>query len=73
MNEIIVDRIENGVITCEDSNCKIIYLTSSQVKGVVKEGDVLIECMHNTYCVDNVLTKKRKEQINKLMEDMWED
>ncbi|MGL5244517.1 MAG: DUF3006 domain-containing protein [Sarcina sp.] len=73
MKELIVDRIENGIILCEDNNCNMLHLISSQIEGVVKEGDVLVERSPNIYYVDNALTKKRKDEINKLMEDMWQE
>lgn len=72
MNELVVDRIEENFIVCEDENQSILELKSEQVIGSVKEGDVLIKSKEGKFSVDEELTIKRRKEIEDLMKGMWE-
>lgn len=69
---LIVDRIEEHCIVCEDSKGELINIYKNQVEGNPKEGEVLIKG-HNKYHIDIEATKRRKAEIDELMKGMWAD
>lgn len=72
MNELVVDRIEENFIVCEDENQSILELKSEEVIGSVKEGDVLVKSKEGKFFADEELTIKRRKEIEDLMKGMWE-
>ncbi|MGG5460716.1 DUF3006 domain-containing protein [Clostridium sp. B9] len=73
MKELIVDRIEENFIVCEDENESILELKSDDVIGAVKEGDVLVKGKEGKFLVDKELTIRRRKEIEDLMKGMWEE
>lgn len=72
MKELIVDRIEENFIVCEDESQSILELKNNEVIGSVKEGDVLVKGKDGKFFRDEELTIKRRKEIEDLMKGMWE-
>lgn len=70
--ELIVDRLEEEYIVCEDENKNIVNILKDEVEDEVKEGDILI-FVDGKYIVNKEKTKDRKEYIENLIKDLWED
>ena len=70
--ELIVDRLEEEYIVCEDENKNIVNILKDEVEDEVKEGDILI-FLDGKYIVNKEKTKDRKEYIQDLIKDLWED
>lgn len=70
MSKFIIDRIESQFVVCEDELGNIINLKKSIINGDLKEGSVIIE-IDNKYNIDEEETKKRKEELARLMDGMW--
>ncbi len=70
--ELIVDRLEEEYIVCEDENKNIVNILKDEVEDEVKEGDILI-FVDGKYIVNKEKTKDRKEYIQDLIKDLWED
>lgn len=69
--QIIIDRFEGEYAVCEKDKLEIIHIKIDQLPQGAKEGDVLIMDGSNII-IDRDKTKKRKETIKKLMDDLWE-
>ena len=70
--ELIVDRLEEEYIVCEDENKNIVNIVKDEVEDEVKEGDILI-FVDGKYIVNKEKTKDRKEYIQDLIKDLWEE
>ena len=70
--ELIVDRLEEEYIVCEDENKNIVNIIKDEVEDEVKEGDILI-FVDGKYIVNKEKTKDRKEYIQDLIKDLWEE
>ena len=70
--ELIVDRLEEEYIVCEDENKNIVNILKDEVEDEVREGDILI-FVDGKYIVNKEKTKDRKEYIENLIEDLWEE
>ena len=70
--ELIVDRLEEEYIVCEDENRNIVNILKDEVEDEVKEGDILI-FVDGKYIVNKEKTKDRKEYIQDLIKDLWEE
>jgi len=70
--ELIVDRLEEEYIVCEDENKNIVNILKDEVEDEVKEGDILI-FVDGKYIVNKEKTKDRKEYIQDLIKDLWEE
>lgn len=70
MNKFVIDRIESQFAVCEDELGNIINIKKDIINGDLKEGSVIIK-IDNKYTIDEEETKKKKEEIAKLMEGMW--
>lgn len=68
----IVDRIEGKYAVCEAENKKMVDIELTNIFGIVKEGKVILK-REDGYYVDEEATIKRKDEIKKLMEGMWEE
>lgn len=67
--KFIIDRFENEFTFLEDEQ-KIIRIASKNLPKGVREGDVII-LEHNIYTVDQERTTKRKQNIKKLINELW--
>lgn len=67
---LIVDRIEDGFAVIETDNGRIEVSRSSLADGV-KEGDVVL-FENGVYRKDVEATEKRKQEIIRLQNSLWE-
>lgn len=67
-----VDRIEGSYAIIEDKEENIINVEIINIKGNLKEGDVLYK-KDGLYFIDEEETRKRSEEINNLLKGLWED
>ena len=67
---MIIDRFEDGFAVCECCG-EIICVPRSLIPEGAKEGDVLTES-ENGYIVDSDETERKRAEINKLLNDLWE-
>ncbi|NLJ58236.1 MAG: DUF3006 domain-containing protein [Tissierellia bacterium] len=63
--KVIIDRFEGDYAIVETEDRIMVNLPKSLVPGA-KEGDVV------SIIIDEEETKKRKDNINKLMDDLWQ-
>ena len=68
----IVDRIEGKYAVCETKKKEMVDIELTNIFGIVKEGKVILK-REDGYYVDEEATIKRKDEIKKLMEGMWEE
>ena len=68
----IVDRIEGDYVILEGEQGNLFNVKESDIIANVKEGDILYK-KDNIYFIDDELTKRRKEEIDKLMKGLWEE
>jgi len=69
--KVIVDRFEGEYAVCEKEDKTMMDIPVKNLPVGAKEGDVLI-VSDNSIVIDNAETAKRKENINKLMDKLWE-
>ena len=70
--ELIVDRLEEEYIVCEDENKNIVNILKDEVEDEVKEGDIIV-FVDGKYIINKEKTKNRKEYIQDLIKDLWEE
>ncbi|WP_238882242.1 DUF3006 domain-containing protein [Clostridium sp. YIM B02551] len=68
----IIDRIEGDFAVCENDAGELKDIDISLILGEVASGKVIIS-KNETYVVDEILTKQREEEINKLADGIWEE
>lgn len=66
----VIDRFEGDYAVCEDENKEIINIERTKIPSEAKEGDVLVQ-IENEICLDIDETNRRKENIQRLMDDLW--
>lgn len=66
----VIDRFEGDYAVCEDENKEIINIERTKIPSEAKEGDVLVQ-IENGICLDIDETNRRKENIQRLMDDLW--
>lgn len=71
---LIVDRMENGILTCVNENKSIITfkLTDYEIVDKIREGDSVI-IRDNVIYVDYENTNKNRKDIDKLCKEMWDE
>lgn len=67
---MIVDRIEGQTVVIEDGD-RHFDADISLFDGTVREGDVIAE-RDGRYYADKAATKKRREDIIRLQNSLWE-
>lgn len=68
---VTIDRFEGDYAVCEKENRDMIDIEIKKLPANVKEGDVLI--IDGEYIIiDTFETKKRRKEIQSLMDDLWE-
>lgn len=67
----IIDRFEEGFAVVEMENGKMVNIDNSKIPKEAIEGDVIIIDNDNIY-INHEKTKKRKQKIDKLMEDLFD-
>jgi len=66
----IIDRFEHEMAVLEDEEKKMIQISNKYLPKGAREGDVII-LEHNVYTIDQDETKKRKENIKKMIDELW--
>ncbi|MCQ1528419.1 DUF3006 domain-containing protein [Lutispora saccharofermentans] len=66
----IIDRFEGDYAVCEDENKEVVNIERARIPAEAKEGDVLV-IHEDKICLDIDETIKRKEHIQRLMDDLW--
>jgi hypothetical protein len=69
--KVVIDRFEGNFAVCEKDNGEMISIERDKLPSVAKEGDALVIEQDNIY-IDKDETEKRKNEIEKLMDDLWE-
>lgn len=67
----IIDRAEGSFAVAETDDGTMVDIPKSQILGEFKEGDILVK-EGEFFKVDSELTKKRKEEIERMMKNMWQ-
>lgn len=67
---LIVDRFEGNKAVIEDGE-KHIIIEKTDLPQEVKEGDVII-LSEGRYTINKELTQKRRQEINRLQDSLWE-
>lgn len=67
----VIDRFEGDFAVCECEDKTILNINVNKLPENVCEGDVLVIDGANI-SIDYEETKKRKQEIEVLMEDLWE-
>ncbi|WP_020155819.1 DUF3006 domain-containing protein [Caldibacillus debilis] len=68
----IIDHFEEKFAVCEDPEGRLVDIERSKIPKEAKEGDVLI-CKNGRFAVDKKQTEKLRREIERLMEEVWED
>lgn len=69
--KVVIDRFEGNYAVCEKENGEIINIEKDKIPNEAKEGDVLV-IENNGIIIDKEETEKRKEEMKKLIDDIWE-
>lgn len=69
--KIIIDRFEGEYAICENESEEMIKIEKNKLPSEASEGDVLI-LEGEKITLDKNETQKRKEKIEKLIEELWE-
>ena len=60
---MIIDRIENKIVICEDENGQTVELPIDMFVSPICDGDVVIKNSNGIYETDESETEKRKKNI----------
>jgi len=72
MKTLIIDRFEGNFAVCERENRAMQDIERSNIPAEAKEGDVLrIDEKTDTITIDREETARRKEDLKKQMENLW--
>lgn len=69
--KLVIDRFEGDYAVCEKEDRIMIDIEKSKLPSYAKEGDVIV-LIDGKYSIDLEETNKRKKEIKKLMDDLWE-
>ena len=69
--KVIIDRFEGLYAVCEKEDRKMMDILKINLPIEAKEGDVLV-FYNNMITIDIKDTEKRRRNIEKLTEDLWE-
>ena len=69
--KIIIDRFEGTYAVCEKEDRTMMDIKRSNLPSEAKEGD-LLSIDNNIITIDIKGTEKRRREIEKLTEDLWE-
>lgn len=67
----IIDRFEGEIAILELENRERLELKREHLPGEAKEGDVIVQ-IDGQYTIDPKETQRRKEEIEKLSQTLWE-
>lgn len=69
--KFVIDRFEGEYAICEKESGELLKMERSKFPSEASEGDV-ITIDKNIITIDRNETQKRKEKIEKLMDELWE-
>ena len=69
--KVTIDRFEGKFAVCETEDLAIINIEINKLPSGAKAGDIL-NISQNDISIDEISSEKQKDDINKLMEDVWE-
>ena len=69
--KVSIDRFEGEIAVCEQDNGEILNIEKSRLPENAKEGDVL-DIDDDMITIDHDETEQRKEQIKKLVDDLFD-
>ncbi|WMJ86731.1 DUF3006 domain-containing protein [Anaerocolumna sp. MB42-C2] len=72
MKRLIIDRFEGQFAVCEQSDRTMINIDKNLIPSNAQEGDCLLVDDSGIINLDSDETMKRKERIQKLMDDLFE-
>jgi len=67
---VTIDRFEGNYAVCEKQDGEMINLERNKIPPEAKEGDV-IKIENEVITIDYQETSKRREEMEKLIEEMW--
>lgn len=68
--KVIIDRFEGTLAVCEKENREMIHIERIKIPSSAKEGDILL-IEQGSILIDKTGTEKRKNKIQKLMDELW--
>lgn len=68
---VVIDRFEGSYAVCESDKGEIINIEKNKIPGDAVEGDVL-RLYDGEITIDRNETLKRKNEVDKLLKDLWE-
>lgn len=68
---VVIDRFEGNYAVCETEDKKMINIEIAKLSPGAKEGDVLL-IIGNNIKIDTEKTSEKKNEIKKLMDELWE-
>jgi len=68
--KLIIDRFEGIYAVCEKEDGSMINIEKDKISQDAKEEDVLL-VTENGITIDEIATRNRKEEIEKLTKDLW--
>jgi hypothetical protein len=69
--KVIIDRFEGNYVVCEKEDRTMTDIKKDSIPSNAKEGDVL-SINNGVITIDVEGTEKRRLEIKKLTEDLWE-
>ena len=69
---LIIDRIYENIVVCEDNEGNIVNISKGEILGNFSEGDVLIR-KEDFFLVSDDETENRKQKIEILMKELFVD
>lgn len=69
----IIDRVEKNYAIVEKENGNMCKISVKSIKGVFKEGDILINIDNEYFEVNKEFTLNQKNKIDEIMNNMWEE
>ncbi|MFD2210837.1 DUF3006 domain-containing protein [Virgibacillus halophilus] len=67
-----IDQLEEKLAVCEDDDGNTVNISKSKLPKKAKVGDVL-QLSDGRYTIDKKTTKQRREEIEALMDEIWDD
>lgn len=68
--KLIIDRFEGAFAICEMQDKNMINIERAKLPSEAKEGDMIIKTSEG-YKIDTDATNKKRQHINKRMDDLW--
>jgi len=69
--KVVIDRFEGRFAVCETQDRKMLNIEKNRIPEDAREGDTLFIRDEGNIIVCKEETKKSKERVLKLMEDLW--